>query len=88
MEELSVDRQDDYDETVLLVYWSADELVWSILINNLGSNNFKPTPEWDSNTPDSPNSPFSFTSSKNKNPRKTTTRSSLFSSFVFFFSDV
>ena len=66
---LSVDRQDDYDETILLVYWSADELVWSILINNLGSNNFKPTPEWDSNTPDSPNSPFSFTFSKNKNPR-------------------
>ena len=39
-------------------YIAHDKLAWSILINNLGSNNFKPTPEWDGTTPDSPNSPF------------------------------
>ena len=50
-------------------YIAHDKLAWSILINNLGSNNFKATPEWDGNTSDSPNSPFPSTSSKSKNPR-------------------
>ena len=31
-------------------YIAHDKLAWSILINNLGSNNFKPTPDWDCTT--------------------------------------
>ena len=38
-------------------YIAHDKVAWSILINNLGSNFFKPTPEWDGNTPNSPDSP-------------------------------
>ena len=41
-----------------------DKLAWSILINNLGFNNFKPTPDWDGKIPDSPKSPFPSTSSE------------------------
>ena len=41
----------------------------SILINDLGSDNFKSAHEWDGNNPDSPNSPFPLTSSKDNTPR-------------------
>ena len=50
-------------------YLAHDKLVWSILINNIGSNNFKPTPDWDGKIPDSPKSPFTSTYSENQTPR-------------------
>ena len=50
-------------------YIANDKLAWSILINNLGSNNFKPTPDWDGKIPESPKSPFLITFSENKTPR-------------------
>ena len=46
------------------VYIAHNKLAWSILINNLRSNNFKPTPDWDGKIPDSPKSPFPSTSSE------------------------
>ena len=46
-----------------------DKLAWSILINNLGFNNFKPTPDWDGKIPGSLKFPFSTSSSENKTPR-------------------
>ena len=50
-------------------YLAHDKLVWSILINNIGSNNFKPTPDWDGKIPDSPKSPFTSTYSEKQTPR-------------------
>ena len=50
-------------------YIAHDKLAWPILINNLGSNNFKPAPDWDGKIPDSSKSPFPTTSSENKPPQ-------------------
>ena len=67
-------------------YIAHDKLAWSIL----GSNNFKPTPEWDGNTPDSPNFQFSFSFYllKEQNSSNSTTSSYLSSPFSLFFSDI
>ena len=40
-----------------------------MIINNLGSDNFKATPDWDGKIPDSPKFPFLTTSSENKTLR-------------------
>ena len=41
-------------------YIAHDRLTWSMLINNLESNNFKPTPDWDGKIPNSPPISFSY----------------------------
>ena len=79
-----VDKKGSFSSWAYIAY---DKLAWSILINNLGSNNFKPITEWDGNTPDSPKFPIPSTSLKKITPNPTTS-SSLSFPFSIFFSDV